>query len=588
MDRFSKNIAIMPKGNTTAHWNAIHFDKWSRNYLNKIFTSRPTPTGEKTKNMKFHLYKTLAKQRGYTHDTYEFSLHAYITPRVLEVCSVPLKCFKYEKKDGKEFLSPDFSDFDKLKENEYFDLHREIKKGRPITFITHNITDTGDYTREVGHQEALYWLFKDDVDFYHVSRFEFDVGVCEYFVRGDPFSALWKGKAMKEGGKSTENYFSAKMGFIDAEPKRGFFRLPTKSVPILLNQGGRVREKGSWGVVNSFIDANGTECTFINNSLSKGNSDSRGVIINKTIDHYKKTWGKYYRPWQDQGKIEVRKRIRFFKIMETLNWEYDENSELLKSHYKDIHDLTHQETIKYKIGKGTVINIDMDKREIHIRGKTGQPNSKEEDHIIHFAKHPRVLLNKKRTTDIIKIKNNDIVTLIYRIKSNTTDYKTLFSIARREGRRRATNDGPGYTDGIYLHGKITAIDLAKSQCTVVMPELDKERGEWKAFELYEKELKPLGMPEPSEIVKGWDFCKKIYYGDETARTFIITIDDAMDFAVNGRISTLDKASIGDRIVFSMTGFHRDNDIHPYYYPDTVHVVKDGPLVGDELIFKANE
>ena len=443
--------------------------------------------------------------------------------------------------------------------------------------------------REVGHQEAIYWLFKEDVDFYHVSRLDSMFGFCEYFIRKDVFSGLWKGKAIKEGYRSTENFFSADKGEISSVPK-GFLRLPTKSVPIILNLGAREREL-AWGIPNYFIDKNGIQCESVN---QKGRLYMTGLGTKHDGGYSRKLpYDNRDREWTLIAQYRLKKTIRFFKVMETINWQYDAGSELLKDYYKDIEDTSHQEISRYRMKKAVVVKVDMGKKEIHIKGQAKygyRANAKveEEDtvHVIHFGNRPRIISNKKRIHDMTTLKAGDIVNLRYRLKTNTTDYKILHAIAKG-GDNHAYGE-LGYTEAIFLNGKVTGVNLEESQLTVVMPKPDASKGEWKAFDLFEKELKPLGMVEPTDkLVKGWSFCKKLYYGTEADRTFIVNMDDAVYFSVNGRDTTLDKVAVGNKIVFSIsTHLNLTNGQH--VYPDTVCVVKEGPLTGDELKFKPGE
>ena len=280
------------------------------------------------------------------------------------------------------------------------------------------------------------------------------------------------------------------------------------------------------------------------------------------------------------------KRVRLLKIMEKLDWEYDAESKLLKEYYGDVLDTTYQELARYKMNKGTLLKLDMEKKEMVVRGKVSMTDKKhkdhteDRDHVIHFGDHPRVMVNGRPGGNIADLKEGETVNVHYRLKIGTADHKILHGISK-------DSDVPSNGNNVmFLYGKITAIDLEKVEYTVVMPKPDPEKGEWKGYKLYEEELKPLGLPEPSEDngTPCWEMCKKMCYGDEKSRTFTVKIDDAVDFSINGRFSTFDKATVGDRIAFGIQKLK-------YEYKDLnldlvlgAYVVKDGPLTGDELIY----
>jgi hypothetical protein len=235
-----------------------------------------------------------------------------------------------------------------------------------------------------------------------------------------------------------------------------------------------------------------------------------------------------------------------------------------------------------------IIKLDLVSKEITVRGKVSMHNKKhkysteDNDHLIHFGDHPRVLSQHRAGGRMVDLKEGDTVNLRYRLKIGTTDYKILHGISK-------DSKVPSNGDNImFLYGKITAINEDKSEYTVIMPKPDVEKGEWDGYRLYEEELKPLGLPEPSEDrgTPRWEMCKKMYYGDESARTFTVKIDDATEFSINGRISTFNKASIGDQIAF---GIMRQGYEYKNLYFDFVfnaYIVKDGPLTGDELLYIA--
>jgi hypothetical protein len=578
IDDFRKYNALKPKGGTTPTVRAYRLRGTG---LERLFAPKAIRTGQQMPDWKFHYYETLMEQREYTYDYYKYTLHAHITPAFLETMLIPLSCFEYGVKDGKEFFRPDYTAFDKLPKDQYFDLAAEIKKGKPLWFIGHSIQDTYDYPRDVSYEEAVYWLFKDDLAFYHISDSDFMIGRAEYFHREDPFVELYPNRAVKEG-KSTENVIDPKGGLISLAPK-AFFRMPTKSVPLLLAVGGPLM-RGGFGPPVYYVDKNGTQCALLGKT-SKGYSGTDQIM-----------W-RNRRTWEKKGLVPnstalymsgltnvLRKSIRFIKIMETLNWTYDAESDLLKSHYADIEDSTYQEAAKYTISKGTVVKLDREKRKIHVRGKTDMMKTDvERVHIIHFGERPRVITKGRRGGDINNLEEGDSVAVIYKLKPNTTDHEVLYGVSK-DGSDPSEGDSLAGKAAVFLSGRVTAIDLAKAQCTVVMPKPDAERGEWKAFEMYEKELKPRGMKEPTDrIIPGWTFCKRLYYGDEKDRTFTLSFDDTVELSINGRLSTLDKVEVGDRLIFDVS-----NMINDIAFLQGVYVVKDGPLTGDELIFKPGE
>ncbi len=579
MKQFRDYLAIVPKGGTTAHWAAKKFT-WSRDDLDKAMKRHSPATGIKAPDHKFHYFETLAKQRGYTaYDAYDLSIQSYLTPNILECLELVLDCYKYEVVDGEPRFSADFSDFEKLKKNEYFSLHEQVKTGRPFYLFTHNFTDSSDFTRRTGYQEALYWLFKDEVDFFHTGRLDFGFGACEYFGQFDVFSGMYPNRVIHTGYSSPENLYSPKFGHISAIPK-GYLRLPTKSVPILINLGSRIREIGCGGPV-AFIDINGVQ----SNYLSSKENDTFWHA--KNINNQAMRTDNIPKGYSIMEKFSLRKAIRFFKIMETLNWQYDAKSELLKSHYADIEDTTYHDFKEFSMKKAQIVKVDLENKQIHVRGKVSNaPKPIEETHVLTFGKH---LFICSKDNTIKDIKQGDTVRVSFKFKPGDRNTKILQYLWKGNS---PGSGQMGHQEGVFLNGKITAVDLDKYQCTVVMPKPDVAKGEWKGFDMYENELKPLGMSEPSDTVGsslGWNFCKKLYYGTDEDRTFILKIDDFVDVSVNGRLSTLEEVAVGDRVVFGIsTFFSRKTDEHPYYSPYGVYVVKDGPLTGDELIFKPGE
>jgi hypothetical protein len=573
MDAFRELTAINTKGGTVATWNLRFPQKraFGRYLKASKLMAGPVSVGEKVPDLKLSYFETLAEDESYRHDVYEYSLHAYITPRLMELISRTLLAFKYEVREGKETLTADYSAYERMHKGRYFSLHTEFKKGRPLFIFKHNVSDTFDYARDVGHMEALYWLFKEEVAFYHLTDLRSGVGVAEYFARGDVFAGMWKQRALVGG--SAENHFGLDGADLSLIPKAQL-RLPTSSVPMLIDLGAATSYTNGYSNFRYFIDKNGVQC-----KLRYWNRNYAGYGA-------RKQWRDKIpqMSYTDAWPIDLLRHIHLFKVMETLNWQYDPESDLLKSHHAYVKDATYQEFARLEIGKGTLLKLDIEKGEMLVRGTVAAMAEKvEKDHLIRFGKRPRVLT---RSGDAVRIggtladmKKGDTVSLCYRLKLGTPDHKILRSISKGAVRQTASAN-----DALLLSGKITTIDLDKAECTVVMPKPDVKRGEWKGFRIYEEELKKLGLPEPDEKGSpGWAACKKMYYGDESARTFILKIDDAVEFSVNGRLSTLDKAAVGDRVVFGIMkkGYEYR---HPHYVPYNVLVVKDGPLKGDELLY----
>jgi hypothetical protein len=573
MDTFRELTAINTKGGTVATWN-LRFPQKSAfgRYLraSKLIAG-PVSVGEKVPDLRLSYFETLAEDEGYRHDVYEYSLHAYITPRLMARINRTLLAFKYEVRDGKETLAADHSAYERMDKGRYFSLHTELRKGRPLFIFKHNVSDTFDYARDVGHMEALYWLFKEDVDFYHLTDIRSGVGVAEYFARGDVFHGMWKQRALVGG--SAENHFALDGADLALIPKAQL-RLPTSSVPMLLDVGAATSYTNGYSNFRYFIDKNGVQCKVRTSPrLYAGYGAPLQWRDKMPSMSYTDAW-----------RIDLLRHVHLFKVMETLNWQYDLESDLLKSHYAYVKSAAYQDFARFNISKGTLLRLDFENGEMLVRGTVGAMKVEvETEHLIHFGKRPRILtrsgLNVRIGGALPDMKAGDTVSLCYRLKPGTADHKILRSISAD-----GVGDRSNSHDALLLSGKITTIDLDKAECTVVMPKPDVKRGEWKGFRIYEEELKKLGLPEPDEKGSpGWAACKKMYYGDESARTFILKIDDAVEFSVNGRLSTLDKAAVGDRVVFGIMkkGYEYR---HPHYVPYNVVVVKDGPLKGDELLY----
>ncbi len=572
--RFREFIAIVPKGGTAMHWPAKDFS-WSRGDLYEKYDSPYPVQGQKVPDLRFHYFETLAEQTGFRPGTYTCTLQAYMTPTILESSLLVFDSYTYGTKDGKEVLSPATDDFEKLNPDEFFSLHEQIKKGRPIYLMRHNITDTTDYVRRVGHQEALYWLFKDQVDFFHVTRLNFDVGCTEYFgARYDAFSSLYPAekKLVQDDFPIPETFYSSR-GNLAAVPK-GFMRLPTKSVPVLLNIGARVKEYG-WGIPQNLIDKNGISCQV-------ETAPGKGIVSPNQILHNTKMIA-VYRDHKISASVKpdslmLRNSIRLFKILETLGWEYDAGSELLQNHYDKIKNVSYLEFADFAFKNATLLELDMENRVLRLRGKIKGLNKKseEKEFSVQIGKRPYIASKGLRLADF---QAGDQIDLTCKPAPNNLEKLQLQSLSKR-GVESTGSGRLGHADGTFFSGTITAIDLESYTCTVAMPKPDAARGEWKGFAIYE-EFEPLGLQEPSsrETKESWAFCKKLYYGSDADRTFVLHIDDDVDFSVNGRFAGLEQASVGDRLVFalSMLGGGRKTDAHPHYSPAAVYVIKNGPL-----------
>ncbi len=68
----------------------------------------------------------------------------------------------------------------------------------------------------------------------------------------------------------------------------------------------------------------------------------------------------------------------------------------------------------------------------------------------------------------------------------------------------------------------------------------------------------------------------MYYGDDTARTFELNLDDATEISTDGTLSDFSKAKVGDKLLFSITHV-RHKYKHPNYRPNHVMLITEGPL-----------
>ncbi|RLC44981.1 MAG: hypothetical protein DRH57_08735 [Candidatus Cloacimonadota bacterium] len=119
----------------------------------------------------------------------------------------------------------------------------------------------------------------------------------------------------------------------------------------------------------------------------------------------------------------------------------------------------------------------------------------------------------------------------------------------------------------WVTGKITAIDAKAGSVTVQMPKPDLEKGEWRGFKYWAEAMEKYGtkLPERGTTTEIYRYGKPMLEGDDSARTFNLNIDNAVEISVNGIIQyDMSGIKIGDQTSFSFNMFMKNK--HPNYYP----------------------
>ena len=513
---------------------------------------------------------------------FEYSLDALVTPRGVASLNDCVNSLKVQTKDGKTILMPDYSDFDRAKPEQVFSLYEELKKGKPVFIFSEATTNTFDYIPDVFSKECLYLLFKDDITFFHHDFRQpgADYGSTKRFFMPE----VWDDFVFtRDRGQPVSTYRRINYDTWCAEVRDlGFMRYPVASVPVLMDTRGGANTLGLAMPVKSdyFVDTNRIQCAWVNPRSRGGRyslmDQNKGPFYTYAGKRKKLIPRTSYVPMYT---THFRQKILFLKIMESLDWKYDADSPLLQTYYKDCLGelLPYQEIGFFVIKGGTVESVDVAKKQMVVKGTVDKlMDAVEEMHVIHLGDRPRVMYIDGNTTKadgkIEDVAVGDKVSVYYQLKTGTKDYKMLRAVSQDP----KVNPMYNLFDLFWVTGEIAALDVAKGTCTVKMPKPDVASGEWLGFAYWHE------ARETETTRKFYTTGKRMLDGGESARTFNLIIDSAVELSVNGLIQfDMSGMKVGDKgsFSFNMSGIRNE---HPNYHPWHLMVVTKGKLTGLSL------
>ena len=219
--------------------------------------------------------------------------------------------------------------------------------------------------------------------------------------------------------------------------------------------------------------------------------------------------------------------------------------------------------------------IDVANAQFVVRGTVDKLNDAgEESHVLQIGERPRVCYRSGDTVrangKLKDVKAGDRVNIFYQLKKGTRDYKILRNIARDPKARAEYN----LSDLFWVTGEITVLDAASGTCIVKMPKPDTQKGEWIGYRYWREAMDKYGaeLPDRGRTRNIYLTGKPMLEGDESARTFNLTIDSAVEISVNGIIQyDMSGMKVGDKVAFS---FNMDDieNTHPTYRPWHLMVV----------------
>jgi hypothetical protein len=477
-----------------------------------------------------------------------------------------------------------------------FKLWTELAKGKPVFIFTEATQNTFDYIFDLTAKECLYDLFKGDVTFYHHTfdvRWDHDYGSnCEISV-----PEVWRNHPLKTSLPHSGYQYPILQEAWDAEIRDwGIMRYPVKSVPILKDRHGYNSVRYGMPVKSDyFFDVNGIQC---NVGLSRGGG--RYSLKDSMPFHTYANKGlipatSYVHTYTSQ----LRLKIMFLKIMEALDWQYDADSELLKTYYKECLGklMPYQDIGLFEVRNGIVEAIDRDANTVSVKGKVWKlKNAKEEVHVLDMGKTPRVCYENEEGVwadgRIADVARGDKVHALYQLTHGADSKRILRSLMVGE---KAVSHLSNY-DMLWLSrlfwvtGRITAIDNEKGMVTVSMPKPDVAKGEWIGYRYWQHAMDRLGtkLPERGRTRSIYLTGKPMLDGGDDARMFNLVMDSAVEMSVNGVIQyDLSGIKVGDKTVFS---FNMDGikNTHPVYRPWHLMVVTKDKLIGIPIEAGRNE
>ena len=325
-----------------------------------------------------------------------------------------------------------------------------------------------------------------------------------------------------------------------------------------------------------FFDVNGIQCNVISTSRSRG------------LGRYSLKDSMPFYDYANKGLIpmtsyvhtytaQLRLKILLFKIMEALNWKYDAESELLRTYHEECLGvlLPYQDIGIFAINNAVVEKVDVAKKELVVRGKVDKlRGGVEETHVLHLGDRPRVCHRSgeafKADGRLEDVNVGDRINVYFQLKSGTKDHKMLRNIARDPKIRPAYN----LADLFWVTGEITALDTASGTCTIKMPKPDIKEGEWIGYRYWQEAMDKYGtkLPERGRTRNIYLTGKPMLEGDESARTFNLIIDSAVELSVNGLIQfDMSGMKVGDKAVLSFN-MQDIRNVHPEYRPWHLMVV----------------
>ncbi len=533
--------------------------KWgSLDWREIISPIYPFPVGATVPNFKAFSYDKILEKHPYNPNWYTFQGDAFLTPDYLKTYVHQFEGYTVKTIDEKKKLIPNLFYTQPEYEKCTTTLSELQKDKRPVLIFSHGAGDTFDMYYDMVQWNMLYPVFKERVAFYYFCPIG---GVGDYI--GQSFDAVGaEGIVVNSMISSTGAYYDL---FVTPFHIRNniVMRFPFfNRFPVLIdNSAGTIKTSLLPTQAYIYIDKEGTQCAPEANRTALLNNANQLVFKHKKVPRAQGYLWKYW--------LKLKRTIRFLKLMESVNWQYDAENKELKEFYKTHGDISFREYGRYTIKEGLVKTIDVTNHLLVVEGLNNMTDpQRAKIHHIEINARTRVgtRSNKIRqcSHSIEDIKAGDSISVVYKYKGESND-KIALTVYRYPS--NDLNPAQRY----FVNAKVTAVNAQAGTITAIMPKPDYPH-DWVGYKHWEERIAQ-GAQEPSRDNKKYHIGKKLLLGTEEDRTFQLVLDDAVDFSIDGLTAgPKDTTHIhkGDDVIFS---FFYDHINTKPLYPENVYVIK---------------